>query len=134
MEDLALKVKLSALWFFTAVAFVAYMVLMLVDPWVMEQIALGNVEELLMGPEMLLLIAVVLLVPLVMAVLSLTLKGSVNRWTNIIVGLVFIVLEFVDLAELAANPFAQLIMVNLAKVVALVLIVWYAWKWPKQEG
>jgi len=134
MEDLALKVKLSALWFFTAVAFLAYIMLTFVDPWVIEQIAAGEVEALLMGPEMLLLIAIVWLVPLVMAVLSLTLKGSANRWTNIIVGLVFIVLEFIGLIELVANPLAHLILITLAKVVALALIVWYAWKWPKQES
>ena len=127
------KIKISALWFFTAVAFLAYMVLTLVDPWVIEQIAAGEIEALLMGPEMLLLVAIVLLVPLVMAVLSLTLKGSANRWTNIIVGIVFIVLEFLELSELAANPSAQLILVILAKVVALALIVWYAWK-SKQKA
>ncbi len=134
MENLALKVKLSVLWFFTAVAFLAYMVLMLVDPLVIEQIAAGEIEALLMGPEMLLLVAIVCLVPLVMAVLSLTLKGSANRWTNIIVGIIFIVLEFLELSELVAAPSAHLILMMLAKVVALALIVWYAWKWPKQEA
>ncbi|MFQ5758281.1 MAG: DUF6326 family protein [Candidatus Bathyarchaeia archaeon] len=37
-------------------------------------------------PELLLRYAILLLIPLVMAVLSLTLKDSTNRWANIILG------------------------------------------------
>jgi len=97
----------------------------------LESAESGAIEQI--GPELLLLVAVILLVQLIMAFLSLTLKDSVNRWVNIIVGAVFAVLEFFPLGEAVAQLSAWATLMMLAKVVALVLIVWYAWK-SKQKA
>jgi hypothetical protein len=125
MEDLAFKIKLGVLWLILEVAYLTYGMVEL------EALALGAIEGIQGTPDELLLLAVILLVPYMMAVLSLTLKGSANRWTNIIVGLVFIVLSIIGLIELAVEPWA--ILITLTEFVPLALIVWYAWKWPKQE-
>jgi len=111
----------------------AYMILMLMEPGVIEQIMAGEIEGMQIGPEILLLFAIILLVPLVMAFLSLTLKNSTNRWANIILGIVFAGLELFELVELLAYPSAHLILMTLSKVVAPALIVWYAWK-SKQKA
>jgi hypothetical protein len=70
-----------------------------------------------------------------MAFLSLTLKDSINRWLNIIVGIVFIVLMPIGtgfgLIPTAYLP--SIIVIAIVEVVALVLIVWYAWK-SKQKA
>jgi MFS superfamily sulfate permease-like transporter len=70
-----------------------------------------------------------------MAFLSLTLKDLINRWLNIIVSIVFIVLipigtgfEFIPAAYLGS-----IIIIAIVEVVALALIVWYAWK-SKQKA
>jgi hypothetical protein len=63
-----------------------------------------------------------------MAFLSLTLKDSANRWANVIMGIVFAVLELVDLGEAVAKLSAWATPMMLAEVVAPALIVWYAWK------
>jgi len=123
MENLALKIRISVLWLTYEVALLVYIIL--------ESVELGVIEQV--GPELLLLFAVVLLVPLVMAFLSLTLKDSINRWANVILGIVYAVLELVALSEVAAKPSAWAILMILSKFVALALIVWYAWKWPKQK-
>ena len=124
MDDLIWKVRISVLWLIYDVALLVYMIL--------ESAELGVVEQA--GPELLLLFAVVLLVPLVMAFLSLTLKGSMNRWVNIIVGIVYAVFELLALSEVAVKPSAWAILMILSKLVVLALVVWYAWKWPKEEG
>jgi len=80
---------------------------------------------------LLLLLAILLLAPLAMAFLSLTLKDSINRWANIILGIVFVVLELLALTTLSS---AWAILMTLLKVVFALLIVWYAYKWPKQEA
>jgi hypothetical protein len=67
-----------------------------------------------------------------MAFLSLTLKDSTNRWANIIMGIVWIGLSLADLPGYLAKPSAYAILMWLSGRVATVLIVWYAWKWPKQ--
>jgi len=91
----------------------------------------GAIEKT--GPELLLLAAAVVLVQLSMAFLSLTLKDSANRWANIIIGAVFVVLELFALCDAVAKLSAWATLMMLAKVVVTALIVWYAWK-SKQKA
>lgn len=134
MEDW--KIKISALWFFYAVAFLVVMSLGSLEPGVLQQfLDTGEIGGTKIGPEILLLFAVLLLVPLVMAFLSLTLKNSVNRWVNLIVGIVFTVFQVVALIETLTLPtvYAYAALMELSKVVVPALIVWYAWK-SKQKA
>jgi quinol-cytochrome oxidoreductase complex cytochrome b subunit len=72
-----------------------------------------------------------------MAFLSLTLKDSMNRWVNIIVGIVFAVFA------IALGPVAFLtqpsayyvysILIGIVQFAATALVVWYAWK-SKQKA
>jgi len=135
MEDV--RIKISVLWLFPLMAFLASAVLMFLEPGVLEQIMAGEVEGKKLGTELLLAGAIIdILGPLTMAFLSLTLKGSINRWLNIIVGGIYAVLEFITLLEelTVGTPTGYTIVMLIAAVVALILIVWYAWKWPKQEA
>jgi hypothetical protein len=102
------------------------MVLSVLKPDVIEQIMAGEIEGMKIGPELLLLYAILVLFPLVMAFLTLTLKDSINRWANIIVGAVFAAF-FIDVIATVAKVSGEILM-TLSTVVALVLIVWYAWK------
>jgi len=119
-ENLALKTKLSVLWLFTEVAFVDFSIL--------AGMELGAKQA---GPEELLLSAIILLVPLVMAFLSLTLKDSTNRWANIIVGIVFASFMLIASGISLAQRVTYSILMILSGLVATVLIVWYAYKWTK---
>jgi hypothetical protein len=127
------KIKISVLWLFEAVALLAYMLLTLIEPGVIEQIMAGEIEGLQIGPELMLLFAVLVLVPLIMAFLTLTLRDSTNRWANIIVGIVVFGLNFIDLVDAVAKPSAWMTLLVLSKAVVLALIVWYAWK-SKQKA
>jgi heme A synthase len=100
---------------------------------VMEGIIAGNMRGLPLGPGTLLFYAVSLMIPLVMAFLSLTLKDSMNRRVNIIVGVVYTVLYLCDLVAHLAVPYAYAILMGVASVVVQLLIVWYAWNWPKER-
>ena len=135
MEDW--KIKIAALWLFPLMAFLASAVLLFMEPGVLaELVEDGTIEGKQVGPELLLAGAAIdILVPLVMAFLSLTLKGSINRWLNIIVGGIYAVLESITLLEelTGGAPTGYVILMLIAAVVALVLIVWYAWK-SKQKA
>ncbi len=124
MEDW--KIKISVLWLFSAVAFLAHQILALLEPGVIAGIMAGEVEGMKIGSELILLFAILFLVPLIMAFLSLTLKDSINRWANIIVGAVFAALFIAVIATVA--KLSGEILMTLSTVVALALIVWYAWK------
>ena len=101
--------------------------LSLFEPGVLDQIMAGQYEGQKLTPEILLVLTVFLLVPLVMAFLSLILKWSVNRWINIILGLVFTVLGLSGLPEHFVDLTVYAIVLNISVVVATTLIVWIAW-------
>jgi hypothetical protein len=129
MQILTLKTRLSVLWIFMAVAMSAHSVLTFMDKGMVEQ-----VWKMEMGPGMMLFMAIFYWVPLVMAVLSVTLKDSANRWANMILGIVFTVLNIFHLVEhLTTGPSAHQILIIGSTVVVTALIFWSALKWPKQE-
>jgi len=113
------------------VAFLAVMQLGGLEPGVMEDFILtGEIGGMKITPEVLLLLAILILAPLVMAFLSLTLKDSINRWANIIVGIVYTGFQLIALIETLtlASVYAYAVLMEFSKVVAPALVVWYAWK------
>lgn len=134
MVKLAWKVRISVLWVFMAMAMLAHSVLFFMEPGAIEQIMSGEIEGVAMGPMMFLFMALLWWVPLVMAFLSVALKDSANRRTNIILGIVFTVLNVGHLIEHILNPSAHQLLIIGSTVVATALIVWHAFKWPKQEA
>ena len=129
MGILQWKIRISVLWIFMAVAMAAHNVLAFMEPGAMEQI-----EEMQISVGMFLFMALFWWVPLVMAVLSVTLKDLANRWTNMILGIVFTVLNIFHLIEHLADPSAHQILIIGSTVVVTALIFWHALKWPKQEA
>ena len=129
MKILQWKIRISVLWIFMAVAMSAHGVLAFMEPGAMEQIG-----EMQMGVGMFLFMALFWWVPLVMAVLSVTLKDLANRWTNMILGIVFTALNIFHLIEHLAQPSAHQILIIGSTVVVTALIFWHALKWPKQEA
>jgi len=129
MEDV--KIKIAGLWIFKALASLTFTIIMFMEEGVLEGIMAGEVLGMEIGPEILLVGAIEAWAPLVMIVVSLTLKYKANRWTNIIAGIVFTALSLMSMAD-ALNAHGILLWVSQA--VATALIVWLAWKWPKQEG
>jgi len=120
------KIKISMLWLFPLLGFLASMVFMLIEPGMLEE---GTLQGIQMTAEVLLVGAIIdVLLPLVMAFLSLTLKDSINRWLNMVVGGIFAVFECITLLEKSATAKGYVLLMLIAAIVALVLIVWYAWK------
>jgi hypothetical protein len=116
------KIKIAVLWSLFEFCIVAV-------SFVLVQMAIA--EEIVGGtPEEMLATVISSLIPPIMAFLSLILKDSINRWLNIIVGIVFIVLIPVGtgfgMIQTAYLP--SVIVITIVEVVALALIIWYAWK------
>ena len=129
MEDV--KIKLSALWVAGMLSGLMGGLLELFEPGVLEQIIAGEVGGMQMTHELLLFMAMLMVIPSVMVFLSLTLKYSVNRWANIIFGIVFVGFGLIELLQTSS---AHVTFLGIVGFVFNALIVWYAWKWPKEEG
>jgi hypothetical protein len=131
MEILRWKTRIALLWFLMAVAMSAHSGLFLMEPDGLERLA---EEAAAMGAGMLVFMALLWLVPLWLAFMCLTVKGPANRWVNLILGIIFTILNIVHFVEHLAPPSPAQILIVGSTVVATALIAWYAWKWPKQEA
>ena len=89
----------------------------------------GIVGGVQLTQGVLLIGAIALEIPIAMVLLSQVLKYRVNRWANIIAGAIVIAMVMGNVTTDLDNIFFTTI-----EVVSLLLIVWYAWKWPKQEA
>jgi Family of unknown function (DUF6326) len=127
------KIKISVLWLFTAVAFVAYVVLGMLEPGAIQEIMSGTLGGIQIGSGWLLFLAVVILAPLVMAFLSIVLKGSANLWANGVVGILLIIFELIVLTNDVLRLSPGLSLMTIAKIAAIITVIWYAWK-SKQKA
>jgi hypothetical protein len=123
------KTKIAVLWIVGEITGIVGLMLSSIDA--MGQTSAGEVGGIRITPELLLVFAIIFLIPLVMAFLSLTLKDSTNRWANIIVGIGYTGFGLIDLSLHIAKPYY--VLVGIAGVVASALLVWYAWK-SKQKA
>jgi len=124
MEDW--KIKIAALW--SLLEFCMFAIFMVEN-------YLLHIEEMIADttPELMMVLVIVFLIPPIMAFLSLTLKDKANRWLNIIVGIVLIALMPVGIPPFPTAYLPPLIIITIVEIVALALIVWYAWK-SKQKA
>ena len=86
----------------------------------------GEIEGVQVSQKVWLGIAILMLIPIVMVLLNLTLKYPAIRWANIVVAIIFFVINLVGLPGYPGAYDKFLIVVGL---VFNVLTVWYAWKW-----
>jgi len=131
MEDV--KLKLAVLWVFEAVGFSAIVLLSLMTEGAIEQVIAGEIEGMPITDGLLLFLSIFWLVPLTMAFLSLILKDSTNRWANIIAGIAWAAFGILDVGDTLMRGLLALSVLSAVKMVVAVLIVWLAWKWPKQK-
>lgn len=126
MEDM--KVKLSTLWIFVMFNMAFADIVGFMNPGALEDIMTGNVGiEITQG--LLLVFAILLEIPIAMIVLSRVLKYSANRWANIIAGVITILFVIGG-----GNPSLSYIFFATIEVLCMLLIIWYAWKWPNPEA
>jgi hypothetical protein len=121
MEDI--QVKLSALW---VAAMLTYLLGDVLRIYSGDFNTPGEFGGMKVSQPMWLGIAILMVIPIIMVVLSLTLGHPANRWANIIVAVFFFIFNLIGLPTYPSAYDRFLIAVSL---VFNVLTVWYAWKW-----
>jgi hypothetical protein len=134
LEDVRInvKTKLSALWVSVMFLFAYADIKAFYKPGFIEEVMSGEAAGMQITQVWLLGGAILMTIPSVMIFLSLALKPKANRWANIIVGIFFTVLT--PISMFMPGVWAYYIFYGSVEVVLTALIVWYAWKWPKQEA
>ena len=115
------RIILSGLWVATMLTYLLGDVLRIFSG---DFTKMGGMQDVTKG--MFLGIAILMVTPIVMVVLSMTLNYPVNRWANIIVAIIFFGINIVGLPRYPGAYDKFLIIVSL---VFNALTVWYAWKW-----
>ena len=104
------------------------------DPVALKAV-LANTGPIVTTPELLLVMSIIFVVPIFMSVLTLTLKSPMSRGANRIMGIFYAVITLVFwVIPLVLRSPGYSIVWSTAQVVFALLVVWYAWKWPKQEA
>ena len=118
------EAKISTLWVVVMFALLAADVLSSYIPGANEEMA-----EFAGGtpiPQLMLVAAILMAIPIVMIFLSRVLKRGVNRWANIIAAVITIVYVIGG-----GSAYPHYIFLAAIEVVSLFLIIWYAWTWSE---
>ena len=133
LEDIKLnvKLKLAALWasFMFLYIYVDYFHLYM--PGALEDMLAGKVFVFEITQAFLLVVLATVTIPALMIFLSVALPAKVNRWTNIIVATVYIPYT---LFNLIGEAWMHMVFGAIVEVVLLLLVIWYAWKWPELQA
>jgi len=123
-----LKIKLSALW--TTVLFLyAYAdIKAFFRPGIIEGLIAGKAGDFQITQSFLLVSAIIMAIPSLMIFLSLALKASINRWANIILGIVYSAIILGTL--LMGGAWAYYIFYAVIEILLTGMIAWLAFKWP----
>ncbi len=130
LEDqrIPVRVKLAAAWtsLMFLIIYIDYFHLLM--PGSIEDILAGKVFVFDVTQGFLLAGLAMVGIPALMIFLSVALSAKVNRWTNIIVAAVKIPFILFNLAGVA---WMHMWVGAFVEVVLLLLIIRYAWKWPR---
>lgn len=126
MEDtkIGVRIKLSALWVFVMVNMVFADILSFIRPGFFEEIAKQQINDVMLA-----VFAVLIVIPASMIFLSLVLKKKANSRANIVVA-VITTLWIIG----GGSAYPHYIIFASMEVLAMLLIVRYAWNWSKEEA
>ena len=118
-----LKVKLSTLWIVVMFNMAFADILSFMLEW-----TTGHTPEVQVSQGAMLAFAVLIEIPIAMILLSRVLKYRVNRLANIIAAAITIVFVIGG-----GSTHLHYIFFAAVEVLCMLLIAWYAWKWPNPE-
>jgi hypothetical protein len=125
-EKIDTKVLLSTLWIVVMMNMLMADILSLYIPGALDEVAKFAGETPI--PLLMFISAIIMEISTVMIFLSRVLKYRVNRWANIITGIITI--AFV---VSGGSAYPHYIFIATIEVVCLLLLIWNAWQWSTPE-
>ncbi len=125
------RLKLSALWIALMLLYIYADIFSLFRPGVIEGMMAGRMGPFPVSQASLLTASILMIIPAVMVFLCLSLNHKAARWTNIILGLLY---TLVNVANLIGEPWAFYILFGSLELALTLLIARKAWKWRNSAG
>jgi Family of unknown function (DUF6326) len=131
-EDIKVHVrfKLFALWTSVMFFYIYGDYFELYQPGKLPDMLSGRMPFGAISQGALLGMAAVMIIPSLMPFLSLVLPAAVNHWVNIVFGVIYSVIMIVVIR----GGWHYYVLYGLIEITLTVLIVWYAWTWPRQPA
>ena len=126
-----IKIKLAALWASVIFCYLYGDYFELYTPGKINSLITG--ENVLDSPTKLLIASIILAIPSVMVAVSVLIKPKINRILNIVFGILFtLMMLFIGVNSMTELSSFYVFLAFLESIITF-LIVWYAWKWPKEN-
>jgi len=127
---IGVRLKISALWIAMLFLFAYGDIFGFFRAGLIEEVIAGKVSGIKITQAFLFAVSVYIAIASLMVFLSLVLKPKVNRWTNTVLPILYIASIVVSAI---GETWAYYLFLSVAESSLLLLIVWYAWTWPKRE-
>ena len=137
MELLRCKARLSVLWLTMAIGTAASFLLGLFTPGTIKDVMAGTWGGSELSEGMLVFMVFFFIIPMVVAILSLTLNGTANRWMNFVLGIIwglFFIFQIVGQSTGGEALSVTVLLIFIAGLVFAFFIAWFGWRLPKQEA
>jgi uncharacterized protein DUF6326 len=133
LEDvrIGVRLKISALWIAMLFLFAYGDIFGFFAPGHIEEIISGEISGMEITEVFLFAVSVYIAVASVMVFLTLVLRADVSRWANIVLAIPYIVSI---VASASGEADAYYLFLSAAEIALLLVIVWFAWTWPRREG
>jgi hypothetical protein len=129
-RKIPVKIKLAALWAALMFLYVYADIFSLFKPGQIEEMVSGRMGPFPVTQGSLLTASLLMLIPALMVFLSLALKPNVDRWVNIVLGVLY---TAVNIGNLVGETWAFYILYGVVEMALTLLIVRNAWMWRNAE-
>lgn len=124
------QLKLSALWASALCCYLYGDFFGLFQPGKLQHMLEGQIAPLgAVTQGVLLGVTISMAIPSLMIFLSLVLRPVVNRWTNIVVGVLYTLFVLATMS----GAWAFYLFLGTLDMMLTGLVVWFAWTWPRAD-
>ena len=126
-----IKIKLATLWVSVLFCYLYGDYFQLYTPDKVNSLITG--ENNLDSPTKLLIASIIMAIPSIMVAASIILKPKINRILNILFGSLFTLMMLFIGVNSMTEWYSFYVFLAFLESIITALIVWYAWKWPKER-
>ena len=129
-QRVGVRLRISALWLATLFLFAYGDIFGFFKPGQIEEVISGEIGGIEITEVFLLGASVYITIATLMVFLSLVLPPRIDRWTNIVLPILYVVSV---VASAIGETSAYFLFLSGVEIALLVLIAWFAWTWPRQQ-
>ena len=126
------KIKLSLLWTALMFLYIYADFFNLMTPNSLEKMIQLETPVGPTTPGLLIIFSILLIIPALMIALSIFLKPIINKWLNIIMGILYAFISIlIIVSDIGSEWHTFFVIYQFVELFVFAAIIWQAWNWPK---